>query len=157
MGWVKEIGDLFEKPMTSSKPPSWWNLAALWIMPLLLFWSIYTWNADSAISKRQCEAQGTITTHDVHNHGRYGYTFSINGKTYRGWVYPGTHLDFQIGELVNVYYDPLNPSVNANDTFADQAIGSLYYVLFIIVITTGVIIALYLQRRNVLSKNDRTL
>jgi uncharacterized protein DUF3592 len=75
--------------------------------------SLHEWRTDRAIALRQLTTFGTILTHEPANHDRYGYAFSVNGKSYRGWHTPYGSDQAVIGQGVTVYYDPLNPNSSA--------------------------------------------
>ena len=93
-----------------------------WIIGTVLF--VYEWNVDRGIATREQTTQGVITAHEPANHNRFGYVFSVNGKTFTGWESPGKD-GLDIGKQVLVYYDPLNPSKNALTEFGDLGMNSL--------------------------------
>jgi hypothetical protein len=92
--------------------PSWWNLLVTlpWSVGLVLL--VDSGISDRMIAKRQRTTQGSITAHEPANHNRYGYVFSVNGKSYTGWESPRKD-ELQIGKQVLVYYDPSDPAKNA--------------------------------------------
>jgi len=71
-----------------------------WIIGTVLF--VYEWNVDRGIATREQTTQGVITAHEPANHNRFGYVFSVNGKTFTGWESPRKDK-LQIGEQVRVY------------------------------------------------------
>ena len=79
---------------------------------------------DRNIATREQTTQGVITAHEPANHNRFGYVFSVNGKTFTGWESPGKD-GLNIGQQVLVYYDPLNPSKNALTEFGDLGTNGL--------------------------------
>jgi hypothetical protein len=85
---------------------------------------IYQWKVDRAIATREQTTQGVITAHETENHNRFGYAFTVNGKSFTGWESPGKE-GLDIGQPVLVYYDPLNPSKNALTEFGDRGLNSL--------------------------------
>jgi len=93
-----------------------------WIIGTVLF--VYEWNVDRGIATREQTTQGVITAHEPANYNRFGYVFSVNGKTFTGWESPGKD-GLDIGKQVLVYYDPLNPSKNALTEFGDLGMNSL--------------------------------
>jgi len=104
--------------------PSWWNLLVvlLWMIGTVLF--VYEWNVDRGIATREQTTHGVITAHEPANHNRFGYLFSVNGKTFTGWESPGKD-GLNVGQRVLVYYDPLNPSKNALTEFGDLGMNGL--------------------------------
>jgi hypothetical protein len=69
---------------------------------------------------------GTIVAHEPANHDRYGYTFSVNQQTYSGWQIPYDDVQFTVGQVVTVHYDPLDPNNSALIDFnelGDRAFG----------------------------------
>lgn len=156
MGWIREIGDAFERRSAPVKPPpSWWNLLAIWPLLFFFIWTLHQWSYDKNTASRERIAEATVTSHDPHNHDRYGYTFVIEGKTYSGWAYPGTKLDFHVSEILDVYYDPLNPAENGIESFQDKAIGELGFVPFIIFLSGFLVVGIYIQRRHARLLIDR--
>jgi len=91
---------------------------------LVLGWSIgvaifvYDGIKDAVIAKRQRTTQGTVTAHEPANHDRYGYVFSVEGKSYSGWDMPRKN-EVSIGKQVLVYYDPSDPTRNALTDFEE--------------------------------------
>ena len=112
--------------------PSWWNLLIVtpWVLGAAL--SIYWWRTDRAIAHRQQTAQGTVLTHEPHNHDRYGYSFSLNGKSYSGWQVPNDKLEPSVGQQVTVYYDPTDPSISALMNYHELSLRRLGPVPFLI-------------------------
>jgi Protein of unknown function (DUF3592) len=104
--------------------PSWWNLLVVlpWALGAVLF--AYEWRVDREIARRQQTTRGVITTHEPANHNRYGYVFSVDGKTLNGWESPKKE-EPEIGKQVVVYYDPKNPSKNALTDFRELGIESI--------------------------------
>lgn len=93
-----------------------------WIIGTVLF--IYEWDADRNIATREQTTHGVITALEPANHNRFGYVFSVNGKTFTEWESPGKDR-LNIGQQVLVYYDPLNPSKNALTEFGDWGTNGL--------------------------------
>jgi hypothetical protein len=110
--------------MTRDANPPWWNLLVVlpWTLGAIFF--VYQWTVDRETATREQTTQGIITAHEPANHNRYGYTFSVNGKSFTGWESPQKDA-LQIGEQVHVYYDPLNPNKNALTEFRDLGLESL--------------------------------
>jgi hypothetical protein len=96
--------------------PSWWNLSI--VMPWVLgaIFGLYRWGVNSSVAARERTVSGVITAHDPRNHDRYGYTFIVDGKSYRGWEIP-EHAEPIMGQQVIVYYDPVDPTLSALTDF----------------------------------------
>jgi hypothetical protein len=122
------FGQTIDKMAAQSKHtwenPSWWSLFVVlpWTLGAIL--SIYQWNVDRGIVRREQTAPGVITAHEPENHNRFGYVFNVNGKSFAGWESP-TKDELRIGLSVLVYYDPLDPSKNALTRFEDRALNSM--------------------------------
>jgi len=86
--------------------------------------AIYECHVDRTVAQRETIINGTITAHEPANHNRYGYSFSVNGKSYSGWGSPRKE-EPHIGQQVTVFYDPVDPTTNALTDFADLATNSL--------------------------------
>jgi hypothetical protein len=114
---------LWFDPEYRRRPPSLWNLLALLLPGLIVFWLFYESKVDSAIALRQRTTEAVINVHDPPNHDRYGYQFTVNKHNYFGWVIPG-RISYRIGESVLVYYDPNDPQTNNADNFAEVAARS---------------------------------
>lgn len=104
--------------------PSWWNLlvALPWALGAVLL--VHDWQVNRTIATRQQTTQGVITAHQPENHNRYGYVFSVNGKTFNGWESPKKEK-LEIGKHVVVYYDPQDPNKNALTDFRELGLSSL--------------------------------
>lgn len=85
---------------------------------VMLFF-VYPWHRARAVAARQQTASGTIVAHEPSNHDRYGYTFSVNQKTYSGWQVPYDDVQFTVGQVVTVHYDPLDPNNSALVDFSE--------------------------------------
>jgi len=93
---------------------------------------IHEWKADREIATREQTAQGVVISHEPANHDRYGYAFSVNGKSFSGWGSPRKDK-LEIGEQVVVSYDPQNPNKNAITDFRElgvESVGPLPALLF---------------------------
>jgi hypothetical protein len=75
-------------------------------------------------AQREKITNGTITAHEPANHNRYGYSFSVNGKSYSGWESPRKE-EPHVGQQVTVFYDPIDPTKNALTDFTDLETDSL--------------------------------
>lgn len=112
--------------------PSWWNFLVVLPWAIGLVWLISSGISEQGIAKRQRTTQGLITAHEPANHNRYGYSFSVNGKSYSGWESPRSET-LEIGQKVTVYYDPRDPSANALTDFGDlslETFGPIPTLLF---------------------------
>jgi|SRR5215469_10964801 len=85
------------------------------------------------IAKREQTTQGMIIAHEPANHNRYGYVFTVNGKTFNGWAIP-LKEDLEIGKQVFVYYDPQDPNENARTDFRESGMNGLVPVLFMLLL-----------------------
>ena len=103
---------------------SWWNLLIVlpWAIGVVL--AIHELGNDRTIAQREKTTNGRIAAHEPANHNRYGYSFSVNGKSYSGWESPGKE-EPHIGQQVTVFYDPVDPARNALTDFADLEMDSL--------------------------------
>lgn len=129
------------------RPLSWWNLAALAPVLLLLVPSVYSaWN-DAQIAKRQQTAIGTIDGHDPPNHNRYSYTFSVNGHKFTGWAYP-SQREFFVGQQIVVYYDPIQPAQNSVNDFGLINPGGVVFIGFTLFACVFFPLLIYFQRRS---------
>ena len=123
-----------------------------WTIGVILL--IYQWNMDRDMATRQQTTQGVITAHEPSNHNRYGYVFTVNGKSFTGWESPGKD-GLEIGRRVLVYYDPVDPNKNALTEFGDKGLNNLSPVpmmLFGIGAVTWYIMA---QRRRIRASSNR--
>lgn len=100
-----------------------------------------------ADSKRQQTAIGIIVGHDPPNHDRYSYRFSINGRQFGGWAYPGDRCDFFIGERIVVYYDPIVPSENSAYDFSLVSPGGVVFIGSLLLASVFLPFFIYFQRR----------
>jgi hypothetical protein len=104
--------------------PSWWNLLVVlpWTLGVIL--AIHGCTIDRMVAQREKTTGGRITAHEPANHNRYGYSFSVNGKSYSGWESPRKE-EPRIGQSVTIFYDPVDPTRNALTDFADLEAESL--------------------------------
>ena len=104
--------------------PSWWNLLVALPWALGLGLAVHDWATDREVAERERTVLGKITAHEPANHDRYGYIFSLNGRSYNGWESPGRE-GLHVGQLVTVYYDPTDPTTSALTDFAELKIKSM--------------------------------
>jgi hypothetical protein len=122
------LGQIVDRGMRDAERrwanPSWWNLLVVlpWTLGMVLF--IHDWKVDKQIAGREQTTQGVIITHEPANHNRYGYMFSVNGKTFNGWESPKKE-ELAIGKQVVVYFDPRDPNKNALTDFGELGLSSL--------------------------------
>ena len=117
-----------------------------------LAFCINEWYADQVVARREQTTSGTIIAHEPANHGRYGYTFNVNEKTYTGWQSPYDSVTFTIGHVVTVHYDPLNPNDNALVDYTElswTAFGPVPFIAGILFVA-----ALIFLRRRPASKRE---
>jgi hypothetical protein len=67
------------------------------------------------------EPKRSQSAHEPANHNRYGYIFSVDGRSYTGWESPRKD-ELEIGKQVVVYYDPNDPAKNALTDFGELSI-----------------------------------
>ena len=117
--------------------PSWWNLLIVlpWTIGVVL--AIHAWVNNRTVAQREKTTNGSITAHEPANHNRYGYSFSVNGKSYSGWESPKKE-EPHIGQQVTVFYDPVDPTKNALTDFADLEMDSLGPVPMLLLATGAV-------------------
>ena len=139
------LGQRVDEAMRVWANPTWWNLFVVLPWALGAIFLILEWKADRDVALREQTAQGLITSHEPSNHNRYGYVFTVNGKTFVGWESP-KNQELDIGKRVVVYYDPQNPSKNALTEFNDlgmTALGPVPTMLF------GIgVVAWYIRHRH---------
>ena len=100
--------------------------------------------SDHAIASREQTTYRIMRTHEPENHNRFGYQFSVNGKSFTGWQIP--MRDFTTGQRVLVYYDPLDPTKSSLDSFAGATGRILGPALFCTVGTTVVVVIVFVRR-----------
>jgi hypothetical protein len=130
--------------------PSWWNLVAVLPWALFVIFGLYGLREDQMTAARQKTTCGQIVSHDPPNHNRFGYQFGVNGKMYAGWAIPATR-DYQIGQQVLVYYDPLDPNKSQLADFAENGPRILGPVSFCLFGICGVALYILLRRRAIRS------
>jgi hypothetical protein len=128
--------------------PSWWNLMAVWPLPFILAFCLYQSHLDRQIAVRQQVVEAHIVTHDPPNHDRYGYEFSLAGKTYMGWVYPNSVDSYSIGQNIAIYYDPIDPTKNSGSDFAHVSANDLFFVPFCLAALISLPVFIDVRRRN---------
>ena len=120
--------------------------ATVWTIVVVTFF-VYPWYKDRAVARRQQTASGTIVAHEPSNHDRYGYTFSVNQKSYRGWQVPHDDDQFTVGQVVTVHYDPRDPNNRALEDFSELGDRDLGPVPLLIVAIPFVALIEFLRRR----------
>lgn len=98
--------------------PSWWSLLIFlpWVLGSTV--AIRGLVEDRTIAQREKTTTGTVTAHEPANHNRYGYSFTVDGRTYSGWSSLSRSRP-RIGQQIAVFYDPLDPTKNSLIHFAD--------------------------------------
>jgi hypothetical protein len=125
--------------------PSWWNLLVVLPFALCVIVSLYNCRADQITAAREQTAFGEIVSHDRPNHNRFGYQFAVKGRMYTGWAIPST--DYEIGQKVLVYYDPLDPDKSQLDDFAENGYRIIGPASFCLLGICGVSLYIFLRRR----------
>jgi Protein of unknown function (DUF3592) len=144
--WAANMTD----EITHRKSRDWhrpgWRILII-AAPLIgtIFFS-YGWYADRVVARRQQTTSGTISAHEPANHDRYGYTFNVNQKTYNGWQIPYDDVHFTIGQVVTVYYDPLDPHNSELVSFDESSWSAFGPVPFIVGILL-VAVFIFVRRR----------
>jgi hypothetical protein len=124
--------------------------SACWLpFALFVILSLYDFRADQITAAREQTAFGQIVSHDPPNHNRFGYQFAVNGRMHTGWAIPGS--DYQIGQKVLVYYDPLDPDRSQLEDFAENGYRILGPVSFCLLGICGVVVYICLRRRAIRS------
>jgi hypothetical protein len=144
---MSRISEEFAKSAQIWNRPSWRNLLVVVPWAVGLIWCIYGFKEDRDIARRQQTTYGIVTKNEPSNHNRYGYEFSVDGKPRTGWQIP-SRVEFQIGQRVLVFYDPLDPRTSSLYDFtesADSALGPVPFLVFGIVAVTAFI---FWRRRN---------
>ena len=126
--------------------PSWLNILVALPWAIGLAFLLYASRAERLIAERQKTTYGVVTSHEPANHDRYGYVFSINGQTYHGWEIP-TKTEFEMGQQVVVYYDPIEPATNALTDLYEMSLGELGPVPLLVFGIGAVAIFIFLRRR----------
>jgi hypothetical protein len=109
---------------------------------------------DRDIATREQTTQGVITAHEPENHNRFGYLFTVNGKSFTGWESPGKD-GLEIGRAILVYYDPVNPNKNALTEFGDRGLNSLGPVPILLFGIGAVAWYITARRRKIRASSDR--
>jgi hypothetical protein len=126
--------------------PSWWNLLIVlpWVVGAVFL--LYGFREDQRVAARERITQGVIDANEPSNHDRFEYRFSIDGKRYTGWEIP-SRTEYQIGQQVVVFYDPLDPNKSALVDFAeagDRIVGPVSFCAFGV---TAVVLLIFIRRR----------
>ncbi len=139
------IDELTNRTSRYWSPPSWRNLLITvpWVIGLIFF--LYSSVSDQAIAGREHTTYGIIRAHEPANHNRFAYEFSVNGKPYTGWEIPAR--EYEIGQRVLVYYDPLDPTTSSLDSFVRAADQNLGPVFFCAAGTIAVLVIIIVRRR----------
>lgn len=92
-----------------------WLLLVPWIV--LLGICVFQWRANEAISSRQQNTAGVITSCPPSSHNSYEYTFSVANVEYNG-VSNTLDRRASVGDHVIVYFDPDAPHNNSLGSFS---------------------------------------
>jgi hypothetical protein len=117
---------------------------------------IHEFVGDLVTARRQRTTLGTIRTHEPSNHNRYGYQFSVDGRSLSGWDSPHDSEEYVIGERVKVYYDPLDPRRSALEPFEALALGLVGPMAFAFA-GSAVIVVMFLVGRFLRWRSRRTV
>jgi hypothetical protein len=92
-------------------------------------------------AKRQQVGQAVVISLGPWSHGpTYNYTFKVGRETFDGNASERSHGTHEIGQVVQVYYDPLNPVKNDLSPLTGGWRGAAYVGLM----GTGVATALFI-------------
>jgi hypothetical protein len=122
-----------------------WIIGILFLLPQFL--------QKQAVGRRQQLTSGVVTAYEPSNHNQCRYTFQTQGKQYSG-ISSALSERVNIGEQVQVYFDPQNPVTNSLDDFSDSS-KSDFSVMVFMTIGIGCIAFCILLARN--SRRQRTL
>lgn len=128
-----------------SDPP---RAAYLLVTPWLLGLAFLLWTArrDAGVAARQRAAETTVVAHEPEHHDRYGYTFTADGRAYRGWDSP-VNRAVRVGQRVTVYYDPADPNTNGLTGFAERRLEALGPAFALAFTTAGALLGIFVLRR----------
>jgi hypothetical protein len=98
------------------------------------------------VAGRQRITEGQIFAHELENHNRFGYVFGVDGRQYRGWQSPRAD-PLNVGQRVQVFYDPDDPNTSALTDFADLSREKLRSVPLVSIGIGAVIIIIFGLRR----------
>ena len=142
----------FRKREKAWENPSWRNLLGTWATVPLFVLLIYSWNADRETAKRQKVASATIVAQDPSNHQCYEYAFRVKSASYSGCEFPQHPA---IGNEIQVFYDPQNPTRNHVNDFNEVSEGELPFVPIPILIPVALGIFIWLKRRSYRTAKER--
>lgn len=118
------------------KNPTWTNLFITLPWGIGLLAAVLGWSADHEIAKRERMSVGVITGQQSGRVIQYHYTFSADGKTLEGSNSSDERR--KIGEQVEVFYDPADPSKNALVDYKDLAIRNFGLAPWLLTVIGGV-------------------
>lgn len=145
---AQSIEQMLRRTGAQWRNPSRWSygLVLPWVVMIL---SLVSDSHDARdIASRQEMASGTITAHDSRKRPRYEYTFSVEGRAFRGWQIPEGSQKWTVGQPVIVYYDSRDPTKNALRDFSERSLDALGPLPFLFAATTGVLLLIFLLRRS---------
>jgi hypothetical protein len=119
MGVSDAIDAYMRRVAKDWNPPSWWALLVTVPWMIGVAFGIWGFVSGQKIAGRQQTTYGIVRAHEPANHNSYGYEFVVNGKVFTGWQIP--KLDYEIGQGVRLYYDPLDPTRNSLYSFDEDA------------------------------------
>jgi len=130
--------------------PSWWNLLALWILPVGCIVCFIASQNYRAIAHRERTTDAQIIAVATGNHRSSQYRFSFNGNTYTGWAFsPGyPKTEFELAQRVPVHFDPQNPRENSLDDYKLKADGTLELIPILVLVSLTVVAVIFFQRRS---------
>lgn len=96
------------------------------------------------------EPKRSQSAHEPANHNRYGYIFSVDGRSYTGWESPRKD-ELEIGKQVVVYYDPNDPAKNALTDFGELSIEKFGPIPTLMFGIGGVALVIFWTKRRMLA------
>ena len=113
-----------------------WLVAELVIVGLTL-WQVPAWRS---LCREAAIAPGQIVAIHDPNHHRAHYRFQAEGKSWEGTVasYRGNNAFWDLGDSVEVFYAPSDPSVNQTDhpPAAWWGYATGFFVFYGVILTT---------------------
>lgn len=100
---------------------------------------------DWKVAEREHTVSGIVVAHNPPHQSGYLYAFSVNSKKLQGSNTP-SRGEFMIGEVVLVFFDPLDPTHNSLVSFRDSANGGFVCAAQLLFVVLALFIAICVQR-----------
>ena len=127
--------------------PPWRMLITAAPLMIGAVFCIYGSYSDRVVARRQQTTSGTVFVHEPANHDRYGYSFNVKQKTYRGWQVPYDDEQFKVGQVVTVHFDPLDPNNSALVDYNELSFRALRPVPLLLAGMLFVAVFIFVRRR----------